>query len=109
MATNYKVLGQVKPTAATNTNLYTVPASTQAVVSSLVVSNITNDATTINIAIRPAGAAVEDKHYIAFNNNLGGFSTRFYTLGITLATTDIITVYDTTGKATFNLFGSEIA
>ena len=109
MATTYKVLGQLKPTAATNTNLYTVPASTQTVVSSLVISNITNDATTIYIAVRPAGAALEDKHYIAYNNNLGGFSTRFYTLGITLAATDIITVYDTAGKASFNLFGSEIA
>jgi len=109
VATTYKVLGQLKPTAATNTSLYTVPASTQAVVSSLVVSNITNDATTISIAVRPAGETLADKHYIAYNNNLGGYSTRFFTLGITLGATDVITVYDTTGKASFNLFGSEIA
>ncbi len=109
MATTYKVLGQLKPTAATNTTLYTVPAGTQTVVSSLVITNITNDATTINIAVRPTGEAVADKHYIAYNNNLGGYSTRFYTLGITLGATDIISVYDTSGKASFNLFGSEIA
>jgi len=109
VATTYKVLGQLKPTAATATTLYTVPASTQTVVSSLVITNITNDATTINIAVRPAGETLADKHYIAYNNNLGGFSTRFYTLGITLGATDVITVYDTTGKASFNLFGSEIS
>jgi hypothetical protein len=109
MPTTYKVLGQVKPTAATATTLYTVPASTQTVVSSLLVSNLTNDPTTINLAVRVAGATLEDKHYIAYNNNLGGYSTRVYTLGITLGATDVLSVYDTTGKASFSLFGSEIS
>ena len=109
MATTYKVLGQAKPTAATNTNLYTVPASTSTVISSLVISNITNDYSTIRIAVRPAGATVEDKHYIAYDNTIGGYSTRVYTMGMTLATTDIVTVYDSTGKCSFNLFGSEIS
>ena len=109
MPTTYKVLGQSKPTAATATTLYTVPESTQAVVSSLLVTNLTNDPTTVNIAVRVAGAALEDKQYIAYSNNLGGYSTRVYTLGITLGATDIISIYDTTGKASFSLFGSEIS
>jgi hypothetical protein len=109
MPTAYKVLGQSKPTAATATTLYTVPAGTSAVISSLVISNITNDYSLIRIAVRPAGATLEDKHYIAYDNNLGGYSTRVYTMGMTLATTDVITVYDSTGKCSFNLFGSEIS
>jgi len=39
MATTYKVLGQSKPSAATNTTLYTVPASTAAVISTLAICN----------------------------------------------------------------------
>ena len=109
MPTTYKVLGQVKPTAATDTTLYTVPASTQAVISTLNVSSLTNDLTTIRIAVRPAGAAIEDKNYLVYNNTISGYATAQFTLGITLGATDVVTVYDTAGKCAFNLFGSEIS
>lgn len=109
MATVYKVLGQSKPTAATATTLYTVPESTQTVVSTLVITNLTIDMSSIRVSVRPAGAAQEDKHYIIFDQNFGGYQTVAFTLGITLAATDVVTVYDTAGKCSFNLFGSEIS
>lgn len=109
MPTTYKVLGQSKPTAATDTTLYTVPANTSTVVSSIMVTNLTNDITTINIAIRPAGEAIADKHYVAYNNTVLGGNTVGFTLGITLAATDVVTVSDLLGKCSFNLFGSEIS
>ena len=109
MATTYKVLGQVKPTAATLTSLYTVPASTQTVVSTLTVSSLTNDLTTIRIAVRPAGAAIADKNYLVYNNTISGYSTAQFTRGITLGETDVVSVYDTAGTCAFNLVGSEIA
>jgi len=39
MPINYKVLGQSNPAATTATTLYTVPAGTQAVVSTIAVCN----------------------------------------------------------------------
>jgi len=109
MAVSYKVLGQAKPTAATNTTLYTVPAGAgnYAVVSSLVINNITADLTTVRVSIRPSGDAQADKHYIIYDSGTAPFSTQVYTIGITLAATDVITVYDLNGKCAFNLFGSE--
>ena len=109
MAVTYKVLGQSKPSAATATTLYTVPsgAGNYAVVSSLVVNNLTGDTTNIRVAIRPAGEGLADKHYIIFNTPAAGQSTQVYTIGITLAATDVVTVYDSAGKCAFNLFGSE--
>ncbi len=109
MAVSYKVLGQAKPAAATATTLYTVPsgAGNYAVVSSLVVNNITGDATDIRVAVRPAGATLEDKHYILYSNGVSPFGTQVFTIGITLAATDVVTVYDLNGKCSFNLFGSE--
>ncbi len=109
MPTTYKVLGQAKPTAATATTLYTVPSATQAVVSTLTVSSLTNDLTTIRVAIRPAGATLEDKHYLLYNNTISGYATAQFTIGITLGATDVVTVYDTAGTCAFNLFGSEIS
>lgn len=109
MAVSYKVLGQVKPAAATATTLYTVPtgAGNYAVISSLVVNNLTGDLTDIRVSIRPAGAAQEDKHYIIYGNGVNPYQTQVYTIGITAAATDVVTVYDTNGKCSFNLFGSE--
>ena len=109
MPTTYKVLGQSKPTAATTTTLYTVPASTSAVISSLVITNITNDVTNLRIAIQPANEAIADKHYIAYDQQIGAYGSRTYTIGMTLAATDVISIRDSAGKCSFNLFGSEIS
>jgi len=53
MANAYKVLGQVAPAATTDTTLYTVPAATEAVISTIVVANRSATARTYDIAIRP--------------------------------------------------------
>jgi hypothetical protein len=110
MATTYKVLGQSAPTAATATTLYTVPAATSTVVSSINVVN-TNGSTAdvIRVAIRPAGAALSNQHYVVYGLSLSAGSTFTYTSGVTLAATDVITVYSTNGTSSFNAFGSEIA
>jgi hypothetical protein len=109
MPTAYKVLGQQYPTAATNTTLYTVPASTQTVVSTITVCNQSATADTVNIAIRVAGSALSSDEYISFGEPIGGNSMMHITSGITLAATDVITVYTTNGTCSFNAFGSEIS
>jgi hypothetical protein len=108
MATVYKVLGQVEPAATTATTLYTVPSATSTVCSTLTVCN-TGLSTTFRIAVRPAGASLSDIHYIVYDNPINANDTIFLTLGITLATTDVITVYAGTANVVFNLFGSEIS
>jgi hypothetical protein len=108
MATVYKVLGQSAPSATTNTDLYTVPSATSAVVSTIVVANRAATAATYRIAIRPAGATLANEHYIAYDVTVGAADSTTLTLGITLAATDVITVYGSTANLSFNAFGSEI-
>ena len=108
MATTYKVLGQVQPSATSATTLYTVPSATSAVCSTLAICNM-GVTTTYRVAIRPAGATLEDKHYIVYESTLNQYDTVMLTLGITLATTDVVTIYAGTADVSFNLFGSEIA
>lgn len=107
MANTLKVLGQVVPSATTLTTLYTVPAATSAVVSSLVISNNSAVATSFRVAIRPAGAAADPKHYIYYDIPIDGNDTFVATIGITLATTDVVSVYATLATLSFNLFGQE--
>lgn len=108
MATTYKVLGQSAPSATTNTTLYTVPAATSAIVSTLSVCN-RGVSTTFRIAVRPAGAAIANEHYVIYDSYVNAGDTIFLTLGITLAATDVVTIYAGTANISFGLFGSEIA
>jgi len=109
MPTVYKVLGQSAPSATTATTLYTVPAATSAVVSSIVIANRDATAATYRIAIRPAGAAQANQHYIAYDVTVGASDSTVLTLGITLATTDVITVYASTANLSFSAYGSELS
>jgi hypothetical protein len=47
--------------------------------------------------------------YIAYDVTVGANDTTTLTLGITLATTDVITVYASSATVAFNAYGSEIA
>lgn len=104
----YKILGQVAPTATTNTTLYTVPASTSAVCSTLSICN-RGVSTLVRVAVRPAGAALANQHYIAYDVPVNQYDSVFLTIGATLAATDVVTVYANTSDVSFSLFGSEIS
>lgn len=108
MATTYKVLGQSYPAATTPTTLYTVPSSKSAVVSTISVCNTGSTQDTIRISVRIGGASATDAQYIAYGDTVAPGSTYALTIGITLATTDVVTIYSTTGTSAFNAFGSEI-
>jgi hypothetical protein len=109
MATTYKVLGQSNPSATTATTLYTVPSSTQTVVSTITVCNQGSSAATYRIAVRPAGATLDPKHYIVYGATVPATDTTTLTLGLTLATTDVVTIYASSANLSFNAYGSEIA
>jgi glucose-6-phosphate dehydrogenase assembly protein OpcA len=109
MPTTYKVLGQSNPSATTATTLYTVPSSTSTVVSTITVANLAGTAATYRISVRPAGASQTNAMYLAYDVTVGALDTTTITLGVTLATTDVITVYASTANLAFQAFGSEIS
>lgn len=102
-----KVLGQVNPSATTATTLYTVPSAKSAVISTLVICNQAASAATYRIAVRPAGATLAAVHYVAYDVTVGASDTTALTLGITLATTDVVTVYASTATLSFHAYGDE--
>jgi hypothetical protein len=108
MPTTYKVLGQSAPSATTATTLYTVPSETSAVISTINVCNRTTTIDTFRIAIRPAGATLATSHYIAYDTTVPGGDSINITAGISVAATDVVTVYAGTANLTFTAFGAEI-
>lgn len=109
MAKAYKILGQASPGATTDTDVYTVPSATEAVISSIVIANRSNSAATYNIAARPNGAAISNEHYVAFNITVAANDSTALNLGLTMDAADVLTVQGSTGDLTFSVFGSEIS
>lgn len=108
MAITYKVLGQSNPSANTNTNLYTVPSATSTVCSTMVICNQSTGAAKFRIAVRPAGATIDSSHYLSYDSNLNPNDSITMTIGMTLATTDVVTVRADSATVSFSLFGSEL-
>lgn len=108
MANAYKVLGQSKPSATTLTDIYTVGASTEAIASTITVCNQSATATAFRISIAPAGAADATSQYLYYDVAIAGNDTFAATLGISLATTDKIRVYNTLATLSFTVTGVEI-
>jgi hypothetical protein len=109
MATTYKVLGQSAPAATTDTNIYTVPAATEAVVSTIVIANRSATAAGYRIAVRPDGATLANEHYVAYDIAVAESDSTALTLGITINAGDVITVRASSADLSFSVFGSEIA
>ena len=110
MATAYKTLGQLNPSATTETTLYTAPSSTSNVVSTLTICNQTSSAATYRIAVRPsADSSTAAKHWIIYGATVAASDTTALTLGITLATGDKLQVYASSANLSFSAFGSEIS
>lgn len=105
----YKVLAQVNPSATTATTLYTVPSATASVLSTVTVCNQAASAASFRIAVRPAGATLAAVHYVAYDVALAANDTTALTLGLTLAATDVVTVYASSATVSFHAYGSEIS
>lgn len=108
MANTLKVLGQSNPVATTLTDAYTVPGGASATASSILVCNRSGTATTFRIGIAVAGAADTNEQYIAYDTPISGNDTIAFTVGVTLAATDVVRVYATLATLSFNIFGVEV-
>jgi|TARA_Y100000289_G_C3895367_1_gene136194 hypothetical protein len=109
MATAYKILGQTGDASANDVTLYTVPSSTETIVSSIVVCNREAADNTFRIAAKANGGSVANEDYLAFDTTISANDTVTLTLGITLDATDIISVGASDANVSFSAFGSEIS
>jgi hypothetical protein len=110
MAINYKVLGQNHPTGSPETDLYTVPTATQAIVSTLTITNTTGSSALARVWIRVNGASSSTTNNLMYDVPIAAHTVAAFTLGLTLGANDTVTVRaDAGNRLTFQLFGSEVS
>ena len=109
MAFTYKTLGQNRPADTNPADIYTVPAGTQTIVSSVVICNVTNTAATFSVYQRVAASSAGESNAIAFNQTIPAYSTTTIEAKLTMVATNILTVQSGTSSAiTFTVNGTEI-
>ncbi len=109
MAQGYKVLGQESPAAATEVDLYVVPALTQATASTLFVTNRDPSATTYRVSVSVGGGVTANKDYTHYDVEILGNDSLAITVGYTLDAADVVRVRSASGIVSFSLFGTEVS
>lgn len=108
MAVAYKILGQTAANA-TYATLYTTPASTSAVISTIVICNVSSVTKTFRIGIMStAGTPTSPQEFLAYDTPVPANDTIIMTLGITMQASRYIRVYGSDNNVGFTAFGSEI-
>ena len=109
MATAYKY-AQVQGTAAVGTfaTLYTTPASTEAVISSLVICNQSSSAITVRIGLDTAEGTPGASEFLVYDASVAGNDTVALTLGITMDASKYLRVSSSANTISFSAFLSEI-
>lgn len=108
MPTVYKILGQSNPNSNTLTEVYDVPNSNSAVIStvSFCNSNLTSNAFVTMYAVK-SGEQPGANNMITNRAILPMMDTLIFTIGMTLASNDRIIANVTTGNISCSVFGSE--
>lgn len=110
MATNYKH-NSVQGTANTGTyaTLYNTGASTQAVISSILITNTAATSATYRIGIMGTAGTPSAADWVVYDSVVAGNDVICLTLGIALGNNEFIRVSSSANTVTFNAFVSEIS
>ena len=105
MPTVYKVLGQHNATANLTADVYTVPGSTSAVLSTISICNQTAANASYSVAIAPSGETANDKHFIVKGGAVPAADSIALTLGLTMGATDVVRCNTNTNNVSFSVYG----
>ena len=108
----YKILGQVQPTGNILTTIYTVPAATNTMISTITICNQSVNTVSINVAANVSGSAVTTRNFIVSSYSLGAAETLVLEPRISLNVGSILSANITGANAasnvSINAFGVEI-
>jgi len=110
MATAYKY-AQVQGTASTGTyaTLYETPSATEAVISSLVITNQSSSAVTVRIGLDTTAGTPGASEWLVYDAAIAGNDTVALTLGVTMDAGKFVRVSSSANTCNFSAFLSEIS
>ena len=113
MPHTYKILGQVNPSANTQSNVYVVPAATEAVINSITIANQGTSNVSYSVLVMPtsefANPASNGKSFLIRGSTMPGADTATLTLSLTLPAGAVLAANTNSGSLSFSAFGVEIS
>ena len=112
MAQTYKRLGAINPSANTQTNVYVVPASTEAVISTITVCNQSASNASFSLAMMNSSefnASAPAATFLIRGAVVPAADTLVLTMGLTANTGAVLSANASIANISFGVFGSEIS
>ncbi len=111
MANSFKILGQVNPTANTQSNVYVVPTATAAVVNSININNTGAANASYSIIIVPStddSTSPLPKHFILRGSIAPSGDTVLLDFPLTLPAGTVVAANTNNGSLAISAFGVEV-
>jgi hypothetical protein len=111
MSNTYKVLGQINPSANTQSNVYVVPAATQVAVNSITIANQSASNASYSLIVMPSNlysSSAPANTFIIRGGVIPGADAAILTLSLGLPTGAIIAANTNSSNISFSVFGVEI-
>ena len=112
MAQTYKRLGAINPSANTQTNVYVVPAATEAVISTITVCNQSQANASYSLAMMDASefnAAAPAATFLVRGATVPAADSIILTIGLTANAGSVLAANTNNASISFAAFGSEIS
>ena len=112
MANSFKILGQVNPTANTQSNVYVVPTATAAVINSINIDNTGTANASYSIIIVPPtdnSTSPLPKHFILRGSIAPSGDTVLLDFPLTLPAGTVVAANTNNGSLAISAFGVEVA
>ena len=112
MANSFKILGQVNPTANTQSNVYVVPTATAAVINSINIDNTGTANASYSIIIVPStdnSTSPLPKHFILRGSIAPSGDTVLLDFPLTLPAGTVVAANTNNGSLAISAFGVEIS
>jgi hypothetical protein len=108
MATDYKILGQITPSANTLTNVYITGASTQAIVGTITIHNFSDSNASYSLVVRPTSQSLNTQHFIVRGGVIPARELVSITGAVTMNSSVLLAANTNNGSISFNAYGAEI-
>lgn len=111
MPQTYKRLGAISPSANTQTNVYVVPAATEAVISTITICNQGSQNASYSLAVMPASSFSSPANaadFIVRGAVVPPADSIILTIGLTANAGTVLAANTQNSQVSFAMFGSEI-
>jgi len=112
MPNTYKILGQVNPSANTQSNVYVVPAATSSVINSVQIANQSASNASYSLIVMPsanfANPASNGMYFIIRGSTIPASDAATLTLSLSLPAGAVLAANTNSASISFQAFGVEI-